>query len=127
MNQVAGPRGCFAYYGDLKVRIETANAYYYPDVVLSCAQDPESVLASTPVIVVEVLSESTARTDRQEKVPAYQTVASIRMILLVAQTERRIEAWTRDGAGWRIETVEEEGALWLEPLGMALSLDEVYR
>jgi Uma2 family endonuclease len=63
---------CRAYISDVKVRVEAANSFYYPDVMVSCEPfDHKSVFTSTPRLIVEVLSRSTAAIDRREKVLAY--------------------------------------------------------
>src|SRR3954462_15859039 len=77
---------CWAAVSDMKVRVEAANAYYYPDGVVSCSTDqPDSYVAADPVLIVEVLSPSTERTDQREKRLNYQTIPSVWEILLVAQ------------------------------------------
>src|SRR5690349_22971874 len=47
---------CLAAVSDMKVRVEAANAFYYPDVVVTCAPDqPDPYVARDPVLIVEVL------------------------------------------------------------------------
>lgn len=59
---------CWAALSDMKVHVEAANAYYYPDVVASCAESqPDAYVMANPVLIVEVLSPSTERTDQREK------------------------------------------------------------
>jgi Uma2 family endonuclease len=60
---------CSTFIADTKLRVETADVYYYPDVMVTCsaadAADPMTV--REPVLVVEVLSPSTAAHDRGDK------------------------------------------------------------
>ena len=56
---------------DMKVSVAAANAYYYPDVVVSCAAkdrapDFPSDYLQAPSLIVEVMSPSTATTDRRD-------------------------------------------------------------
>ena len=119
---------CWAAVSDMKVRVEAANAYYYPDVVASCAESqPDPYVMANPVLIVEVLSPSTERTDQREKRLNYQTVASIQEILLVAQDRRWIELYRRDRDGWTVEQISDEGMFDLASVGLTLSLDDLYR
>src|SRR5262249_11031425 len=60
---------CRAHTRDLKVKVEATNSIYYPDVIISCTKrDDNSLFAPDPVLIVEVLSPSTASIDRREKV-----------------------------------------------------------
>src|ERR1700678_3274194 len=64
---VRGSR-CRAYIADVKVKVESTNSFYYPDVMVSCDKyDDKSVFTCNPELVVEVLSRSTAAIDRREK------------------------------------------------------------
>lgn len=126
LRPAARERGCRAYMSDVKVRVEKANAFYYPDVVVTC--DPpanDRYVVHAPSLVVEVLSDSTERTDRTEKRVNYQTIPSLREYVLVAQDERRVEVYRRRDGVWLHETVTE-GAVTLETVGATLPLDAVY-
>lgn len=126
LSQAARRRGCEAYIGDVKVRVEAANAYYYPDVVATCARDDDDpYIIHAPALIVEVLSDSTEAVDRREKRANYQKIPSLREIVLVSQTERLVEIYRRHGGGWIAEIVTE-GEVVLESLDTTLSLDVVY-
>lgn len=126
IRQAALRRGCDAYLNDVKVRVEAANAYYYPDVVATCHPgDDDPYVVHAPTLVVEVLSDSTEAIDRREKRANYQKVPSLREIVLVAQNERRVEVYRREGVGWVVDVVTE-GELSLASLDFTLSLDAVY-
>ncbi|WP_255542283.1 Uma2 family endonuclease [Azospirillum sp. INR13] len=92
LRQTARARGCQAYANDVKVRVEAANAFYYPDLVATFAGgDDDPHVVKDPVLVVEVLSDSTEAIDRREKRTNYQKIPSLREIVLVSQTERLVE------------------------------------
>ena len=75
LRQAARTRGCQAYANDVKVRVEAANAYHYPDLVATCAGgDGDPCVVKDPVLVVEVLSDSTEAIDRREKRTNYQKI-----------------------------------------------------
>ena len=77
---------CRAFIMDMKARVEISNCFYYPDVIVSCGKlNDEAVVAPDPVLIVEVLSPSTASVDRREKLLAYQQVPSLREYMVVHQ------------------------------------------
>ena len=88
---------CQAYVADLKVRVEAADAFFYPDVMVSC--DPRDHAAGLfiahPTLIVEVLSESTAAFDRGNKFAAYRRLPSLREYVLVDIEARRLETFRR--------------------------------
>lgn len=68
LRPVARERGCHVYMSDAKVRVDAANAYYYPDVVVTCNPPANGRYAvNAPSLIVEVLSDSTEAIDRREK------------------------------------------------------------
>ena len=59
---------CGVFISDMKLKIAWHKAYYYPDVMLVCnAQDNGEYYKQQPCFIAEVLSLSTANTDRREK------------------------------------------------------------
>ena len=120
-------KGCQLFIADMKVRVEhTGQTYfYYPDLVLACAPDDrETYYRRSPCLLVEVLSPSTERIDRREKLFAYQTIPSLREYLLVDPDRRCVEVY-RFGETVRHETFTE-GGFWLDCLGAEITLDDVY-
>ena len=119
---------CRAYMSDIKLRIETRGAtiFYYPDVMVSCSRhDPKSHWIDDACLVVEVLSPSTERIDRTEKMLAYTQIPSLQDYLLVAQDQTRIEVLSRE-AGWKPRVFGAGDAITLAGLGVTLALDALY-
>lgn len=100
--------GCRAFQQDRKVR--SGDAAYYPDVFVVCrsAVTPDRLYERDLSVVVEVLSPSTERTDRQEKALVYPTAASFQAYVLVDPERRRVEVGRPASAGgpldWRVHT-----------------------
>jgi Uma2 family endonuclease len=117
---------CRVDVDDLKV--VTATVVVYPDVVVTCRPiAPDDDRLSDPTIVVEVLSPSTERHDRIAKWRQYQTIAALEHFVLVAQSERRIEVYTRTESGREFVTVEPPAdAIVLKAVGATLSLGVIY-
>ena len=98
--------GCTVFMADMKIRIEDANCFYYPDVLVDCGTfDNKSVYTSTPIAIFEVLSRSTASTDRREKLVAYRQVASIKQYVIVHQTRKRLEVYRKIADEWSIQEI----------------------
>lgn len=79
-------KSCQPYNSDTKGRIEFADhtRFYYPDAMVVCQSNPESDhFQNQPVVIVEVLSDSTRRTDLGEKRDAYLTIPSLKVLLFV--------------------------------------------
>jgi len=129
MRPAARKHSCQLFTNDMKVHVHQGgeDAFYYPDLVLVCdPQDREDYYVSRPCLIVEVLSETTERIDRREKLYAYTGgLQSLREYLLVAQDRRQVDIYRRTEADWMHETVTE-GAIRLECLDMDLLLDSIY-
>ncbi|MFO0553423.1 MAG: Uma2 family endonuclease [Polyangiaceae bacterium] len=126
---------CELYSSDAMLWIEAAKLATYADASLVCgALETKSVkrngrslgeAITNPVVLVEVLSESTERYDRDGKFQAYKQLSSLREYVLVAQEERRIEVHRRgDGAAWSCELGRAGESVEIH--GATLSVDDVY-
>jgi Uma2 family endonuclease len=84
---------------------------YYPDVSISCsATPPTERIVRDPVVIVEVLSDSTARIDRNEKLANYHAVPSIVQVVLIDSRALRVEVYGRGAAGWDGPAVIDDAA-----------------
>lgn len=86
---------CQSFVSDMKLFVEAADAYFYPDVMVSCDErDRSAELAiAHPCLVVEVLSDATAAYDRGTKFAAYRKLESLAEYLLVDIDARRLELY----------------------------------
>ncbi|MBK1694313.1 hypothetical protein CKO09_06105 [Chromatium weissei] len=118
---------CQIFANDMKVRlfIGGTDIFYYPDVLLSCdSNDREPYYRTRPCLIIEVLSNSTERIDRREKLLAYQTLPSLREYLLISQNQREVQIHRRSQQ-WAAE-VFTEGEIALNCLDCALSIEMIY-
>ena len=118
---------CQLFMSDMKVRLRVAgeDAFYYPDILLSCdPDDREAYFRSHPCLLVEVLSESTARIDRREKLLAYTQIESLQEYLLFSQDRQEVEIHRRRD-GWRIERIVK-GELTIECVEFNIPLEQIY-
>jgi Uma2 family endonuclease len=100
---------------------------YEPDALVNCGpplQD-DAIAAPNPVVIVEVLSPSTASTDTGAKLAGYFRLPSVQHYLLVRPSRREVvhHRRTEDGILTRII---HEGVILLDPPGIRLALDEIY-
>ena len=95
---------CRVYTESVKVHVAAANCYYYPDVTVDCGViDEESLFAASPVLIVEVLSRSTANIDRREKAQAYRKLPTLREYLILHYKRKHAELHRRNEAGeWSV-------------------------
>ncbi len=92
---------CRAYISDMKLRVETANAFFYPDVFVTCDErDHQAKLfMSHPKLIVEVLSDSTAAFDRGDKFAIYRQIPPLEEYLLIDPDSQRADCFRRDSTG----------------------------
>ncbi len=121
---------CVVLSSDVRVRIEATDRTTYPDVTVVCgpravsADDNDAIV--NPVVLVEVLSDSTEADDRGEKFAHYRRLASLREYVLVSQHERRIEVFRREGDHWSLYEAAAGDTIQLGSIGAALVVDEIY-
>lgn len=125
-------RPCIVYNSDARVRVLATGLATYPDVTVVCGsieRHPENDHTVTnPVVLVEVLSDSTEGYDRGKKFAHYRRIASLREYVLVSQSSKRIDHYLRnDDGSWTLRSVEPPDVARLTSIGCELSLDEVYR
>jgi Uma2 family endonuclease len=109
--------------------IEVEESDFEPDAVLRCgdALDGDVIAVRDPVVVVEVLSSSTRGVDLTRKLFAYCQVPSVQLYLVFWPDRPQVVHHRRRGDGPDVETqMLTEGAIWLDPPGISITLAEVY-
>ncbi|MGB5593767.1 MAG: Uma2 family endonuclease [Crocosphaera sp.] len=121
---------CLVLTSDIKVRLEEANCYYYPDIAVVC---DEREINNTddfilyPVLLIEVLSKSTEAFDRGQKFSDYQTCPTLKEYVLIHQNERKIECYRREESGvWR-EQIYVEDEVEFRSVNYRGSIEGIYR
>ncbi|CAN5272798.1 Uma2 family endonuclease [soil metagenome] len=122
---------CRVFMSDVKVRVEATNSFYYPDIMVSCKPiDTSSTVITEPVLLAEILSPSTAATDKREKLVAYLKIQTLKEYLIVYQSKKRIEVYRKGLDGhWKIpEVVELQNTLEIQslPKPLSIALDAIY-
>jgi Uma2 family endonuclease len=122
---------CRVFSSDLRVRVPQTGLVTYPDVTVVCGEvkgDPgSSETVINPLAVVEVLSDSTMDYDLGEKFEHYKRLDTLKAVVYLWQTERRIEARQRDAGGaWAAAAYGAGEVAHIEALGCGLDVDAVY-
>lgn len=125
-------RPCRAFSSDGRVRVEATDLSTYPDISVVCGKletsgiDQDAIV--NPVLLVEILSDSTEAYDRGEKAAHYRRIPSLREYLLVSQRERRLELFRRGEHGeWLLLEAGAGDRLELASIGASIAVDDVYR
>ncbi len=126
VDQLARGRGCNATPGLGTLNDDIDDYAPIPDVVVRCGPPVSGGYITDPVLIAEVLSSSTAANDRGRKLEFYQTIASLKTILLVYPEELRVEHWTRTGNGWKDDITRSEGDVPLEGVGGTITMNDIY-
>ncbi len=125
-NQLRG-KPCRPRTQDKAIRIPNGRVRR-PDLIVECGSPaPTSMEADEPRLVVEILSPSTMRYDRFQKLEEYKTHPAIRVILLVDTESPQITVWRRAGGSWdRSEVAGLDAVIDLPEVGARLALVELY-
>lgn len=125
-------RPCMPFNSDNKVRIRNGDdvRFYYPDAMVVCEpNDLDQVFHDRPVVLFEVLSESTARVDQAEKLRAYQSIPTLRVYAMIESDQVGVMLYRRvnEAAHWTVESLTDRGeSIALDAIGCALPLEALY-
>lgn len=120
---------CRAWVADMKVKIEhTGKIFaYYPDIMVACGENTgDPYLRTNPLLIVEVLSSSTRRTDLNEKVANYTQIPSLLEYAVVSQDTPHLRIFRRR-RDWRPEDCYAGENFTLESVGLEMAVEAVYR
>ena len=118
---------CQVFPDGMALRVDEATVYE-PDASLRCGEplDGDAVEFCDPVIVVEVLSPSTRARDAGAKLADYFRLPSVRHYLLLRTDTRSAIHHARGEDGVITTAIATEGALRLDPPGIAIALGAVF-
>lgn len=112
-------RDCEVFQSDMRVKVRANGLYTYPDVVVTCDQpqyeDEHVDTLLNPIVIVEVLSETTEGYDRGAKFELYRDLPSLRDYLLVAQDKVHVEHFHKQDDGrwvlWETNHIDDRVSL----------------
>lgn len=117
---------CEAFGSDMRVSTPSG-LYTYPDATIVCGPKVNNAAETltNPIVIVEVLSDSTRNYDRGEKFELYRSIPTLRHYLLIEQNVHHVEHRYMDADGsWSTESAEE--TVHLSEVGIDLRVAEIY-
>jgi Uma2 family endonuclease len=124
---------CQVMNSDNRLQIEPNGLYTYPDVMVICGKiqlvERRKDTVTNPLLIVEVLSESTRDHDRGAKFDLYKQIPSLREYVLIESERARVECYHRTADDrWTIEAFDGLDAVArLESIACEIPLRRLYR
>lgn len=122
------------FNNDTKIYLPKLNIYHYPDALVVTGKaefaSEEVGAVLNPILIVEVLSDSTGRYDRGVKFTEYQTLPSFREYVLIHQDRPQIDSFLRqdDPSLWRTSEVSGlDSEIHFQSIDVKVSLSKIYR
>ncbi len=103
--------GCRVYISDMKLKLETKNCFYYPDLLVTCENEDQETAnyKKYPKLIVEVLSNSTEAFDRGDKFSDYQSLETLEEYVLINSKKQRVECFRRqENQLWILQTYTDQ-------------------
>ncbi len=117
---------CRAYVDGITIRARRDRAFV-PDVVVVCPPPPPDVVEiDNPLIVVEVLSPSTAEADQSLKLEAYLALPSLAHYLILDPVRRVVIHHARQDGDRAMTRILHAGALRLDPPGLEINVEDLF-
>ena len=117
---------CQPYGSELK--IEVAGRIRYPDAFVVCTPvPPRSKVVTEPVVVFEVLSNSSVNEDLVVKNAEYRATSSIQRYVILQQTDAGAIVFARKGEDWISEPISgTDAVIYMPEIGIDIPLAELY-
>lgn len=109
------------------VKILVAGRARYPDALVTCSpQHMRDTVVQNPVVVFEVISGDTARTDRIEKLREYQATQSIQRYIILEQASIGVAVFARQDENWIATALTEGDTVAMPEIGVDIALKDFY-
>jgi Uma2 family endonuclease len=122
-------RSCRAFVSDVKLQINNAGLYRYPDVMVSCDERDRDAIQFIryPTLIVEVLSPGTEASDRGDKFAEYRHLSTLQEYVLVGSEKISVECFRRrDGGFWVYQPYAEGDDIFLESIQLDCPIRLLY-
>lgn len=120
---------CRVYMNDVKLQVAAANAFFYPDVFVTCSERDAAnrLVKQEPLLVVEVLSPSTAAYDRGDKFASYRLCPTLAEYAVIDIDRRAVDLFRKNTEGlWVLHPLAGDATLTLTSVDLALALGELF-
>jgi Uma2 family endonuclease len=116
---------CQAHGSELKIAV--AGSIRYPDAFVVCTPvAPKAQVVADPVVIFEVLSETTARVDHVTKNAEYRATASVQRYVMLEQDSQAATVFAREGDRWVGSLLTGDAMLAMPEIGIEVPLAELY-
>ena len=119
----AAGRDCRVYGSNMKLRAD--DRFYYPDAMIVCKPPADDFFETSPCVIIEVVSPSTARKDRLEKRFSYLALESLQLYLLIDSRKREVTGYYREPQGF-VERITADDSVPVPCVGASLRFGELY-
>ena len=119
---------CRSFIADMKLRVETTDAFFYPDVFVICRDTfpARSDIKTDATLIVEVLSPSTQAYDRGVKFAHYRYLPGLQEYLLIDIQTRTVDLYRKGDDGlWVLHPYQAKDTLELASVGLILPVEGV--
>jgi Uma2 family endonuclease len=122
---------CHLFNSDMRLFIKKSEMFTYPDAMVVCGKiefaPKRNDAITNPVLIVEVLSESTRDYDRGAKFNFYKQIPTLQEYIVVESESAHVERYRRAGDLWTIETYDDlEATVHLESIPGTIPLKQIY-
>jgi Uma2 family endonuclease len=118
---------CLTFSSDMKVRADDGDKYFYPDVVVTCEKENKTQhFINSPRLIIEVLSKSTRKFDKDLKRQIYQTIPTLEEYVLIEQDHVEIQV-CRKNQNWQSTFYFLGDDITFESIDLTLPVLEIYQ
>lgn len=120
---------CRTYISDMRVRVASANSYFYPDVLVTCSAGDAArpIFKTEPKLIIEVLSTSTAAYDRGLKFSYYRSLQSLEEYVLIDHDTRSTDVYRKGPDGlWVLHPFAKDEPVTLASVALTLGADQLF-
>lgn len=116
------------FRNDVRLIVNEGHIYRYPDLTVALVADDEDDYAiKMPIVLVEVLSDSTEKVDFYKKLTEYTAISSAQQYILIAQKEVLVSVFKRENDEWKFDVYNQlHDKISLSSIGGTISLSEIY-
>ena len=123
---------CTPFMLDLRLWIEEKDVFTYPDVMIICGEPgfyfDRNDTVTNPLMIIEVLSESTKNYDRGEKFEMYRAIPTLREYVLIDQNRVHVERFVKTDGGWVLSEWNDAAAtLQFVSVDFHMPISDIYR
>ncbi|MBI3914257.1 MAG: Uma2 family endonuclease [Chloroflexi bacterium] len=131
LGNLLSAKSCRLFNSDVRLLVQPSGLYTYPDVMVICGKiefvERRKDTVTNPILIVEVLSESTRDYDRGAKFNFYKQIPSLQEYVTIESESARVECYRRTGDKWTIETYDNLNAVArFESLACEIPVKRIY-